>query len=199
VVPALKLEHSWFLAKAFDHGGDVGYAVPLHSLARPPPSFDLKALRALGSAYPDQEVVGAMAGRRVTAKNAFPRGEVLFGTNHQSGLRSWFFVNKANQEFKKQGQLLGFPISVCPPVYPAFYSPTGAVHKKDRLGNVDPLNMRPTADYSWPASGHWMEWLTKSVNDSVDLDRDFPRVRYVTFQDIAERALQLRSLGGQVV
>jgi hypothetical protein len=198
VLPTRQTGTSWFLANAFD-ADDVNLAVPLHSMTRPEPAFDLEMVGQLGAYYPDQEVVSAICGRSIRSKNSWPSPSTLFGTNHGSGIASWFFVNKANEGYKKGGQMFGFEISVCPPIYPAFYSPTGAVHKTDRLGNIDPLNMRPTADYSWPASGHWMEWLTSSVNSSIDLERDFPWVAYASYKDIAGRALQLAALGEPVV
>lgn len=186
------------MANAFDYN-DVGLAVPLHSVTRPPPTFDLEMVGKLGAFYPDQEVVSAICSRSVRSKNKWPCDQTLFGTNHGSGLASWFFVNKATEGYKKGGEIFGFPISVSPPIYPASYNPTGAVHKTDRLGVIDPLNMRPTLDVSWPAAGHWLEWLTMSVNSSIDLDNDFPWVRYASYKDIAARAQQLNALGEQVV
>jgi hypothetical protein len=58
--------------------------------------------------------------------------------------------------------------------------------------------MRPTSDFSWPAPGHWCEWLVPSVNSSIDLENDFPFVRWMAFKDFADQALQLKALGEPV-
>ena len=55
--------------------------------------------------------------------------------------------------------------------------------------------MRPTSDFSWPATGHWCEWLAKSVNDSIDLDSDFPYVKWMGFKDFVNKAVNLKALG----
>jgi hypothetical protein len=131
VVPAGPAPFSFYMADAFDTG-DVGRAVPVASMTRADPTFDLDMMRALGDPYPDKEALAAICGRSVPAKNLWPVDSVMFGTNHKSGLRSWRFVTKANEEYKAQGQLFGHPISVSPPIFPAIYSPTGAVMKKLR-------------------------------------------------------------------
>jgi hypothetical protein len=89
-------------------------------------------VRVLGEQYPDKEALAAMYGQSIPAKNLWPADSVLFGTNHKSGLRSWRFVNKANEGYKQRGEIYGFPITVSPPIFPAMYSPTGAVAKKLR-------------------------------------------------------------------
>lgn len=58
--------------------------------------------------------------------------------------------------------------------------------------------MRPTSDFSWPATGHWCEWLAKSVNDSIDLDSDFPYVKWMGFKDFVNQAVNLKALGEPV-
>lgn len=197
-LPAKDLACPWFLANAFDFDS-VDKAVPLASITKPVPSFNLTNVALLGATYPDQELVGAMAGRRVSSKERSKPANVMFGTNHQSSAASWRLVNKANSEYKAQGQIFGFPISVSPPITPAVYSPTGATSKKTRLGVIDPDNCRPTVDYSWPPPGYWMEWLTQSVNDGVQLQEDFPWVYFVTVRDIMDQALALRALGERVL
>jgi hypothetical protein len=197
-VPADDPGCPWFLANAFDFG-TVDKAVPLASLVRPAAAFDIPMVRQLGYNFPDQEIVGAMCGRRVSAKDRWDRKTSMYATNHGSGLRAWRLVTKANDEYKRQGQLYGFPISVCPAVHPAVFSPTGAVPKKTRLGLIDPLNIRPTADYSWPPVGYWMEWLIPSVNDTIQLEEDFPWVRYIRHTDLVNQALALKALGEPVL
>ena len=162
------LDCAWFLANAFETG-DVGQAVPLACLDRPPASFDAKAVAALGGACGDQELVGALVGRRVTAKSSWARKHVMLGANHQSGLKAWSFVDKAIRGYRKEGHVLTFPAEASPPVYPVLFSPTGAVPKKLRDGSIDPDNMRRTTDYNWPPPNFWMRWLYSSVNEGVDL------------------------------
>jgi hypothetical protein len=58
---------------------------------------------------------------------------------------------------------------------------------------------RPTADYSWPSSGHWTEWLAVSPNSTIDLDSDFPWVSYITYKDLASHVLSLKALGEPVL
>lgn len=192
------LECSWFLANAFDYDC-VGKAVPLASLVRPEPAFNIGMVKKLGAVFPDQEVIGAMCGRKVAAKASWPRDKVMYATNHASGLRAWRLVTKATKQYKAAGHLFGFPLSVSPPVHPAVYSPTGAVPKKTRMGVIDLENCRPTADYSWPPAGYWMEWLTQSVNGSIDLEGDFPWVKYIKHTDFVDQILCLKALGEPVL
>jgi len=58
--------------------------------------------------------------------------------------------------------------------------------------------MRPTADDSWPPKLHWLRWLVQSANESVNLERDFPWLHYVTTWDFIEQVLFLDSLGVEV-
>jgi hypothetical protein len=131
VAPAGDAPFSFFLAGAFD-SGDVGRAVPVASMVRSDRTFNIDMVHALGGPYPDKEVLAAICSRSVPAKDLRPAESAMFGTNHKSGLRSWRFVDKANSEYKRQGHLYGFEISVSPPIFPATYSPAGAVVKKLR-------------------------------------------------------------------
>ena len=140
----------------------------------------------------------AIAGRCIDPKDRSrldAERPVLFSAAHGSGMEAWRFVAKANNEEKAKNHLFGYPISVSPPVFPATYSPTGAVFKKNRLGELDLEVRRPTSDFSWPASGFWMEWLVSSVNDSVDLAADFPEVKWMAFRDFCNQAVALKALG----
>jgi len=149
--------------------------------------------------YPDQEVIAAVAYRGVDPKDTRPIYQAVIGTNHASGLKAHKFVTKANNTEKELGHLHGHSPLVSPPIYPAVYSPCGAVHKKLRDGSIDPSNMRPTSDFSWPPPGYWMSWLTESVNDRINLDIDFPYVHYYSHGDFVEQVLQLSALGEQVL
>ena len=177
----------------------MGHAVPLACMTRPKASFCKQAVKALGRACEDQELVGALVGRCITAKSRWPLSKVMLGTNHQSGLKAWAFVDKAITGYKQEGHVHAFPADASPPIYPATFSPTGAVPKKLRDGSVDPENMRPTADYSWPPPGHWLRWLCPSVNEGVDLDSEFPYIRYLSHKDIARQILRLKIWGEPVV
>ena len=186
------------MASAFDHD-DVGMAVPVQSMARPPPSFNVHNFKLFGQGCPDQEMVHAIATRSIETKDTASLAKTMFATNHQSSQNAWRFITKANNTEKGAQHLFGYPISVSPPIFPAMYSPTGAVHKKDRLGNIDMENMRPTSDFSWGPNGHWLTWIVRSVNDSIDLEGGFPWVKYIGFKDFAEQALYLQALGEPVV
>ena len=198
MVDAGGLQCAWFLANAFDTG-EVGDTVPLASLQRPSPSFGVEAFAGLGEACRDRELVAAVHGRCVSAKNTWPAAHALFATNHQSSARAWQFVEKANMQYRKAGQMHAFPPEASPPVFPAIYSPTGAVPKTLRDGTVDPHNVRPTADYSWPPPGYWMRWLCPSVNETVDLEQDFPEAKCVSHGDLVEQILKLKAWGEPVV
>lgn len=201
VLPATGVEGQWFLAQCFATG-DPGWIVPVQSVRRQPPSFNTAAFREFGVGYPDQELVTAVAGGCVDPKDKSrhdPHRPVLFSAAHGSGMEAWRFVAKANDEEKEKGHLFGFPLTVSPPIYPATYSPTGAVFKKNRLGELDLEVRRPTSDFSWPAHGFWMEWLLESVNDSVDLEEDFPDVKWMAFKDFANQAASLKALGEPLV
>ena len=134
VLPATGIPGHWFTAQFFATG-DPGWIVPVQSMARPPPTFDLQAFERMGIGYADQELIAAVVGRRIDPKDHSrhdARRPVLFSAAHGSGMQAWRFVQKANREEKAKGHLFGFPITVSPPIYPATYSPTGAVFKKKR-------------------------------------------------------------------
>ena len=188
---------SWYMAEALLHG-DPGKIVPVESLERVPPTLKAVAWKALGEFYPDQEIIWAVANRGVNPGSWSVPKQTVLGTNHASGLKAHQFVHKANNTEKNKGHLFGFPISVSPPIYPAVYSPTGAVHKKLRDGSIDPQNMRPTLDLSWPPPGYWMAWLTQSTNDSIDED-SLPIVHYLDHQNFKGQIMQLKELGEEVL
>ena len=134
ILPATGIPGHWFTAQYFATG-DAGWLVPVQSMRQAPPSFHLAQVKAMGVGYPDQELIAAMVGRSVDPKDHSrhePDRPVLFSAAHGSGIEAWRFVTKANDDEKGKGHLHGFPISVSPPIYPATYSPTGAVFKKKR-------------------------------------------------------------------
>lgn len=91
---------------------------------------------ARAAGYPDQELIAAIVGGRIDPKDSLPDGDVFFGSNHKSGLEAWRFVTKANEVEKEKRHLFGFPTGASPPIFPAMYAPTGAVHKKTRQGGI---------------------------------------------------------------
>ena len=201
LIPTTGIEGHWFVAQYFATG-DPGWIVPIQSLKRKDASFNTEAFRDFGQGYPDQELITAVAGRCIDPKDKSrfdSNRKVLFSAAHGSGMEAWRFVEKANAEEKEKGHLFGYPITVSPPVFPATYSPTGAVFKKNRMGELDLEVRRPTSDFSWPAAGLWMEWLTSSVNASVDLDEDFPYVKWMSFRDFSNQAVLLKTLGEPLV
>ena len=110
--------------------------MPVQSMARAAPSFIPEAFARLGVNYPDQAIISVVVHGTIDPKDSLADGDLFFGSNHLSGLSSWRFVTKANDAEKEKGHLFGFPITVSPPIYPAMYSPTGAVHKKTRAGLI---------------------------------------------------------------
>ena len=130
------VDGAWFLAQ-YLATGDVGWLVPVQSLTRKDSSFNAVAFQKLGATFPDQELIAAVAKGCLDPKDSRPKeSDLFFGANHTSGLEAWRFVTKANNVEKKAEHLFGFPISVSPPVFPAMYAPTGAVHKKTRSGEI---------------------------------------------------------------
>jgi hypothetical protein len=134
-VPRTGIEGSWFLAQSFATG-DPNWIVPVQSLKEEKTSFVASAFKALGAGYPDQELIAAIVGGRIDPRDSLPDGDVFFGSNHKSGLEAWRFVTKANEVEKEKRHLFGFPTGASPPIFPAMYAPTGAVHKKTRQGDI---------------------------------------------------------------
>ena len=157
-----------------------------------------EAFRALTQWYPDQEVIAALGGAGVPSKNFVKPGVAVLGTNHKASVEHFKFVDKMYQSEVAAGRMAMFGVTQSPPIWPLIVSPTGAVVKKLRDGSIDPDNMRPTADYSWPPPGFWMELLTKSPNASVDLQRDFPYIYYIGAHDLIAQILFLALLGAGV-
>ena len=74
---------------------------------------------------------------------------------------------------------------------PMFITPQGATTKKLLDGTVDPSNVRPTADFSWPV---WdvplAKWVT-SPNDMIDMS-DHPNLRWFSLTDFFDQVHYLR-------
>jgi len=62
-------------------------------------------------------------------------------------------------------------------VWPGCYNPTGCVDKmKDGAVRLDAK--RQTFNPSSPEPGRWLNKIIRSPNESIDLERDFPKVTY---------------------
>ena len=123
----------------------------------------------------------------------------MFATNHKKALSHHRFVNDMYAQETEAGRMLQFSVQQSSPFFPCMVYPTGATTKKKRCGAINDSVMRPTTDYSWPPRQHWLRWLVRSANESVDLDSDFPWLHYVTTMDFIEQILFLKSLGVDVV
>lgn len=77
---------------------------------------------------------------------------------------------------------------------PMFTTPCGATTKKLVNGEVDPDNVRPTADFSWPVwDAPLSEWVT-SPNDSISMSKH-PEVRWFALGDFFSQIWYLRQYG----
>lgn len=191
------LDVTWYLAD-FWRTADVNHIVPVQS-CKGRATVNQDAMRQLRQWYPDKELLGYMAGNGVPSKDDTLRTTSFLGTNHKGALLYHRFVHKAYDKEVKEGNTSQFGVQQSPPVWPITVSPSGATTKKLRDGSIDPENMRPTADMSWPRPSHWLSWLAQSHNATVDLERDFPYVHYVTHADMIEQILYLEALGEEVV
>ena len=77
---------------------------------------------------------------------------------------------------------------------PMFVTPQGAVTKKLLDGSIDPYNVRPTADFSWPVWDVPLAEFATSPNDSID-KRDLPALKWFSLQDFFDQVHYLRQFG----
>jgi hypothetical protein len=189
--PAMFLADYWV-------SGEVAHIVPMQCVSNPVRVVRSAALRALAGWYPDQEAVGALAGDGVPSKDRCEPGVAVLATNHAASIESASFVDKMYAAELQAGRMSRFGVLQSPPCWPLKVSPTGCVDKTLRNGDVDPENKRPTADYSWPPTGHWMRHMCTSPNAAVDLERDFPFVYMVGAHDLIEQIQYLAALGDGV-
>ena len=77
---------------------------------------------------------------------------------------------------------------------PMFVTPQGAVTKKLLDGSIDPYNVRPTADFSWPVWDVPLAEFATSPNDSIDT-RDLPELKWFSLQDFFDQVHYLRQFG----
>jgi hypothetical protein len=174
--------------------------VPMEYVSNPQKVVRSAALQALAAWYPDQEVVQALVGGGVPSQDRREDGVAMLGTNHKAALDNAAFVNKMYNDELAAERMSKFGIAHSPCAFGGGtkYAPSGCVDKNLRDGTVDPLNKRPTADYSWPPPGHELAYLVTSPNDSVDLQRDFPYIYMIGAHDLIEQVQYLAALGDGV-
>jgi hypothetical protein len=177
---------------------DINDVVPMQYVSNPERVVRSQALQALAGWYPDQEAVAALVGDGVPSKDRFQPGVAMLGTNHAASIDNHTFVDKMYATEIEAGRMSKYGVDQSPPCWPLFAAPTGCVDKTLRDGSVDPLNKRPTADYSWPVRGHWMSHLCRSPNELVDLERDFPWIYMMGAHDLIEQVQYLAALGDGV-
>jgi hypothetical protein len=77
---------------------------------------------------------------------------------------------------------------------PMFVTPQGAVTKKLFDGLIDPYNVRPTADFSWPVWDVSLAEFATSPNDSID-ESKLPSLKWFSLQDFFDQVHYLRQFG----
>ena len=77
---------------------------------------------------------------------------------------------------------------------PMFVTPQGATEKKLADGSVDPLNCRPTADFSWPVWDVPLAEVVSSPNDCIDMEA-MPQVRWFGLTDFFDQIHYLKKFG----
>ena len=77
---------------------------------------------------------------------------------------------------------------------PMFVTPQGAVTKKLLDGSIDPYNVRPTADFSWPVWDVPLAEFATSPNDSIHTG-DLPALKWFSLQDFFDQVHYLRQFG----
>jgi len=76
----------------------------------------------------------------------------------------------------------------------SFVTPTGATIKKLIDGSVDPNNVRPTADFSWPVWDVALAEYVTSPNDKILMEAH-PEVRWFALGDFFDQVWYLRQYG----
>ena len=190
----------------YDNGNQSGAAIDALLELPPPlpdadePASDSGAVMPYAVASPCifSRICSALAGDGVPSKDRFQPGVAMLGTNHTASITNHKFVDKMYATEMEAGRMSSYGGDQSPPCWPLLAAPTGCVDKALRDGSIDPLNKRPTADYSWPVRGHWMSHLCRSSNERVDLERDFPWVYMMGAHDLIEQIQYLAALGDGV-
>ena len=187
----------WFTADAIAEN-DPTLIVPVQRWRSVQSNFNTKAIEMLAVGFRDKMVLfDLMFGTQI--KNDEHSNQAHLGPNHWSGEREWRLVDEAFQADFKAGRALKFKPEHCPHLWPCFVHPTGSVPKTLRDGSRDLSCVRPTSDLSAPCSG--MEWfgIITAVNDSIDLERDFPKCKYFSWEEFARRAITMKASGETVL
>jgi hypothetical protein len=187
----------WYLADYWQ-SHNIDDVVPIYSCGREA-VLDSAALRLMRKWYPDQELVSLLQGAGVPSKDTPLTTTSFLGTNHKGALHYHKYVHKAYMQEVEKGNTSQFGVAHSPPGWPLTVSPSGATTKSLRDGSLDMEQMRPTMDASWPRPNYWLSWLAQAHNASIDLERDFPYIHYVTHNDMIDQILYLESLGEEVV
>jgi len=75
-----------------------------------------------------------------------------------------------------------------------FVTPQGATTKKLVDGSVDPFNVRPTADFSWPVWDVPLAQWVKSPNDAINM-RALPDIPWFSLPEFFDQLHYLKQLG----
>lgn len=163
-------------------------------------SVNKDVLDVLAEGFPDVELIASLTGVGVSSKDKPQAGVNFLATNHAKATHHHHLVDKMYQDEIDAGRMVQFALEFTPVFAgPAGVYPTGATPKTTREGKIDETQIRPTADYSWVPLMHWLSWLIKSPNSTVDLEQDFPWVYYATTRDYMDQVVYLQALGGGVV
>jgi hypothetical protein len=119
--------------------------------------------------------------------------------NHLSAVVHHAQTTKTMRKMVAAGRCLEFGIRQCPPAWPIFCHPSGSTEKKLANGSPDPDNRRTTSDLSAPCTGMAHHGVIQAVNDSIHLDRDFPRMRLHGYVAFTHRLFWLETSGLRAV
>jgi len=187
----------WFTAEAIKLN-DPSKIRPIQEWREFQSSFNTQAVEMLAVGFPDKAVVSDLL-HGAQPQNDEHSGQAFLGPNHATGEREFRLVDKAFEADIMAGRAVRFAPECCPYVWPCFAHPTGAVPKHLRSGEVDKDSCRPTSDLSWPCTGTDWYGTILAVNDSIDLERSFPRCKYFSWEQFCLRLSCMKASGLRVV
>ena len=97
-----------------------------------PSSIHKSLFEALAVGFPDRELVTALTGTGIFAKDIFRPAASMFATNHKKASSHHRFVDNMYTEEVQGGRMLQFSVRQSPPFFPCAVYPTGATTKKKR-------------------------------------------------------------------
>ena len=207
--------HQWYLGKA-NETGDAKDIMTVQEMERPPASVNAEWASMLGLASHDQQIAG-MLSDGIHPGNAFQQPLVVC-QNHGSALAAHELMTKCLREENEAGRnrflrpfdttTVETPADGAPMTLwnnkrstksvldfmPFFSTPQGAVPKKLADGSIDPLNCRPTSDFSWPPPSDPLAKYVTSPNDLIGLD-SLAAFRWFKLSDFFEQVHYLRQWG----